>query len=75
MGRGDRVAGYLPIAPEALIALLATASLGAIWTSCSPDFGAHSVVDRFAQTAPRVLLAVDGYAYGGRQRLRPAGPR
>jgi acetoacetyl-CoA synthetase len=63
---GDRVAAYLPNSPEALIALLATASLGAIWTSCSPDFGAHSVVDRFAQTAPRVLLAVDGYAYGGK---------
>ena len=64
---GDRVAAYLPNSPEALIAMLATASLGAIWTSCSPDFGAHSVVDRFAQTAPRVLLAVDGYAYGGKK--------
>ena len=66
VGRGDRVAGYLPNAPEALIGLLASASLGAIWTACSPDFGAHSVIDRFAQTAPRVLIAVDGYAYGGR---------
>jgi acetoacetyl-CoA synthetase len=64
---GDRVAAYLPNSPEALIAMLATASIGAIWTSCSPDFGAHSVIDRFAQTAPRVLLAVDGYAYGGKK--------
>jgi acetoacetyl-CoA synthetase len=64
---GDRVAAYVPNSPEALIAMLATVSLGAIWTSCSPDFGAHSVVDRFAQTGPRVLLAVDGYAYGGKK--------
>ena len=64
---GDRVAAYLPNSPEALIAMLATAGLGAIWTSCSPDFGAHSVIDRFAQTSPRVLLAVDGYAYGGKK--------
>jgi acetoacetyl-CoA synthetase len=67
VGFGDRVAAYLPNSPEALIALLATASLGAIWTSCSPDFGAHSVIDRFAQITPKVLLAVDGYVYGGRQ--------
>jgi acetoacetyl-CoA synthetase len=72
VGRGDRVAGYLPNAPEALIGLLATASLGAIWTACSPDFGAHSVIDRFAQTAPRVLIAVDGYAYGGKRFDRRA---
>jgi acetoacetyl-CoA synthetase len=72
VGRGDRVAGYLPNAPEALIGLLATASLGAIWTACSPDFGAHSVIDRFAQTAPRVLIAVDGYAYGGKSFDRRA---
>jgi acetoacetyl-CoA synthetase len=67
VGRGDRVAAYLPNAPEALIALLATASLGAIWTSCSPDFGATSVIDRFAQISPKVLIAVNGYAYGGKQ--------
>jgi acetoacetyl-CoA synthetase len=67
VGLGDRVAAYLPNSPEALIAMLATASLGAIWTSCSPDFGAHSVIDRFAQISPRVLLAVDGYAYGGKR--------
>ena len=64
--RGDRVAGYLPTVPEALIALLATASLGAIWSSCSPDFGAHSVIDRFAQITPKVLVAVAGYRYNGR---------
>ncbi len=67
VGRGDRVAAYLPNAPEALIAMLATASLGAIWTSCSPDFGARSVIDRFAQISPTVLLGVDGYAYGGKR--------
>ena len=67
VGQGDRVAAYLPNAPEALIAMLATASLGAIWTSCSPDFGARSVIDRFAQISPKVLLGVDGYAYGGKR--------
>jgi acetoacetyl-CoA synthetase len=63
---GDRVAAYAPNIPEALIGLLATASLGAIWSSCSPDFGAHSVIDRLAQISPKVLIAVDGYPYGGR---------
>ena len=63
---GDRVAAYLPNSPEALIAMLATTSLGAIWTSCSPDFGAHSVIDRFAQITPKVLLGVDGYVYNGK---------
>jgi len=72
VGLGDRVAAYLPNSPEALIAMLATASLGAIWTSCSPDFGAHSVIDRFAQVSPKVLIAVDGYAYGGKQFDRQA---
>jgi acetoacetyl-CoA synthetase len=66
VGRGDRVVAYLPNGPEALIAFLATASIGAVWSSCSPDFGASSVVDRFAQIAPKVLLAVDGYRYGGK---------
>jgi acetoacetyl-CoA synthetase len=64
--RGDRVAGYLPNSPQAVVGLLATASIGAIWTSCSPDFGAHAVIDRFAQVAPKVLIAVDGYVYGGK---------
>jgi len=64
--RGDRVAGYLPNSPQALIGLLAAASLGAIWTSCSPDFGAPAVIDRFAQVSPAVLIAADGYVYGGK---------
>ena len=64
--RGDRVAAYLPNSPQALIGLLAVASLGAIWTSCSPDFGAPAVIDRFAQVTPKVLIAVDGYVYNGR---------
>jgi acetoacetyl-CoA synthetase len=66
VGRGDRVVAYLPNVPEAIVAVLATSSLGAIWSSCSPDFGARSVVDRFAQIEPKVLLAVSGYRYGGR---------
>src|SRR5262249_18581997 len=70
--RGDRVAAYLPNSPQALIGLLATASLGAIWTSCSPDFGAHAVIDRFAQVTPKVLIAVDGYFYGGKTFDRQA---
>jgi acetoacetyl-CoA synthetase len=64
--RGDRVVAYLPNGPEALIAFLATASLGAIWSSCSPDFGPGSIVDRFAQIEPKVLFCVDGYRYGGK---------
>jgi acetoacetyl-CoA synthetase len=66
VGRGDRVVAYMPNIPETLIAFLACASLGAIWSSCSPDFGAGSVVDRFAQIEPKVLFAVDGYRYNGR---------
>ncbi len=65
--RGDRVAAFLPNVPEAVVALLATASLGAIWTSCAPEFGVRSVVDRFSQVRPRVLLAIDGYRYGDRK--------
>ncbi len=68
--RGDRVAAYLPNIPEALIAFLATASLGAIWSSCPPEFGAPSVIDRFAQIEPKVLFAVDGYTYNGREHDR-----
>ena len=64
--RGDRVVAYLPNIPEALVAFLATASIGATWSSCSPDFGASSVVDRFAQIEPKVLLCVDGYRYNGK---------
>jgi acetoacetyl-CoA synthetase len=68
--RGDRVVGLVPNIPEAAIALLATASIGAIWSSCSPDFGTRSVVDRFAQIEPAVLIAVDGYAYNGKDYPR-----
>jgi acetoacetyl-CoA synthetase len=66
VGRGDRVAAYLPNIPEAVVACLATVSLGAIWSSCSPDFGERAVLDRFEQIRPKVLLAADGYRYGGR---------
>lgn len=63
---GDRVAGYLPNLPETLIAMLAAASLGAIWSSASPDFGVQGVLDRFGQIAPKVLICVDGYWYNGK---------
>ena len=66
VGPNDRVAAYLPNIPETLVAFLATASLGAIWSSCAPEFGARSVVDRFSQIEPKVLLAVAGYRYGDR---------
>ena len=66
VGRGDRVAAYMPNIPETVAALLACASLGAVWSSAAPEFGPRSVVDRFSQIEPRVLLAVDGYRYGGR---------
>src|ERR671911_1444776 len=64
--RGDRVSAYLPNVPEAVIALLACASIGAVWSSCSPDFGAGSVIDRMEQIEPKILIAVDGYRYGGK---------
>src|SRR5215217_5634799 len=64
--RGDCVVAYMPNIPETIAGFLATASLGAVWSSCSPDFGARSVIDRFAQIEPKVLLAVDGYRYGGK---------
>jgi acetoacetyl-CoA synthetase len=64
--KGDRIVAYVPNGPEALIAFLATASLGAIWSSCSPDFGPGSVVDRFAQIEPKAMFTVDGYRYGGK---------
>jgi acetoacetyl-CoA synthetase len=65
--KGDRVAGYLPNVPEATAALLATASLGAVWSSCSPDFGVQGVLDRFGQIEPKILFCVDGYLYGGKE--------
>ena len=64
--RGDRVVAYLPNIPETVIAFLASASLGAVWSSCSPDFGTRSVIDRFQQIEPKVLFAVDGYIYNGK---------
>ncbi len=64
--RGDRVVAYMPNIPETLVAFLATASIGAIWSSAAPEFGARSVIDRFAQIEPKVLLAVDGYRHGGK---------
>jgi acetoacetyl-CoA synthetase len=66
VGPGDRVAAYLPNIPETVAAFLACASIGAVWSSAAPEFGARSVIDRFAQIEPKVLLAIDGYRYGGR---------
>jgi acetoacetyl-CoA synthetase len=63
---GDRVAAYLPNIPEAIVAVLGAAAIGAVWSSCSPDFGVQGVLDRFGQIQPRVLLAADGYHYGGK---------
>jgi acetoacetyl-CoA synthetase len=67
---GDRVSGYLPNIPQAAIAFLATAAVGGVWTSCAPDFGARSVLDRFQQVEPVVLFTVDGYVYGGKTHDR-----
>jgi acetoacetyl-CoA synthetase len=72
VGPGDRVAAYMPNVPETIAAFLATASIGAVWSSAAPEFGARSVIDRFAQIEPKVLLAVDGYRYGGRDFDRAA---
>jgi len=72
VGRGDRVAAYLPNAPEAVVSMLACASLGAVWTLCSPDMGTPAVLDRFRQVTPKALIAVDGVHYGGRPRDRSA---
>jgi acetoacetyl-CoA synthetase len=72
VGRGDRVVAYLPNLPETVVAYLATASLGAVWASCAPEFGARSVVDRFGQIEPRVLLTVAGYRYGAKDVDRRA---
>ncbi len=66
VGAGDRVAGYLPNIPETVVAALGTAAIGAMWSSCSPDFGVQGVLDRFGQIAPTVLIAADGYSYAGK---------
>ena len=69
---GDRVAAFLPNTPQSAVALLATAAVGAIWSSCSPDFGVKSVLDRFGQIKPKLLFAADGYRYGGKEFARDA---
>ena len=66
VGLGDRVAAFMPNTPEAAICLLATSSIGAVWSSCPPEFGLGSVIDRFAQIAPKVLIAADGYIHSGK---------
>jgi acetoacetyl-CoA synthetase len=66
VGIGDRVAAFMPNLPETIVAMLATTAIGAIWSSCSPDFGVNGVLDRFGQIQPRVLFTVDGYIYAGR---------
>ncbi|TXI33489.1 MAG: acetoacetate--CoA ligase, partial [Niabella sp.] len=68
--QGDRIAAYLPNIPQASIAMLATVAIGAVWSSCSPDFGTESVLDRFKQIEPKVLIAVDGYCYNGKPHNR-----
>lgn len=67
VGVGDRVAGFMPNIPETVVAMLATASIGAVWSSCSPDFGFNGVLDRFGQIAPKVLFSADGYIYNGKR--------
>jgi len=67
INKGDRVAGFLPNMPETVISMLATASLGVVWTSCSPDFGVQGVLDRFGQVEPKVFICVDGYYYNGKE--------
>jgi acetoacetyl-CoA synthetase len=66
IGPGDRVGGYMPNVPEAIVAALGAAAVGAIWSSCSPDFGVQGVLDRFGQIAPKIIFAADGYHYGGK---------
>ena len=64
--KGDRVVGFLPNVPEAVVAMLATSSIGAVWSSCSPDFGTNGVLDRFSQIKPKVIFSADGYQYNGK---------
>lgn len=75
IGPGDRVVSYLPNVPEAAVAFFATASIGAVWSSCSPDFGSASVIDRFGQITPKLLFATDSYRYGGKNFDRRAEVR
>ena len=71
---GDRIAGFMPNCIETVVAMLATTSLGAVWSSCSPDFGHQGAVDRFGQIAPRLLFTADGYVYNGKRAIRWRGP-
>jgi acetoacetyl-CoA synthetase len=71
VGKGDRVAAMMPNMPETVAAMLAAASIGAIWSSCSPDFGEQGVLDRFGQIEPKLFIACDGYWYNGKRRRRP----
>ena len=73
--KGDRVVGCLPNAPDAMVAMLATTSIGAIWSGCGPDFGARGVLDRFSQLTPKLMFCVDGYRYGGKRFERRAEMR
>src|SRR5690625_1868927 len=63
---GDRIAAYLPNIPETVVAMMATMSIGAVWSSCSPDFGSRSVLDRLQQIEPKIIFTIDGYKYGGK---------
>jgi acetoacetyl-CoA synthetase len=72
---GDRVVAYFPNTPEAIVAMLATASIGAVWSSCGPDFGTRGVLDRYSQLAPTLMFCVDGYSYGGKPFDRRAEVR
>jgi acyl-coenzyme A synthetase/AMP-(fatty) acid ligase len=72
IGKGDRVAAMMPNMPETIALMLATASIGAIWSSCSPDFGEQGVLDRFGQIEPKLFIACDGYWYAGKRAGRPA---
>jgi Acyl-coenzyme A synthetases/AMP-(fatty) acid ligases len=65
--KGDRIAGFIPNIPEAMIAMLAASSIGALWSSCSPDFGVQGVLDRFGQIEPRILFCADKYTYAGKE--------
>jgi acetoacetyl-CoA synthetase len=75
VGEGDRVVAYMPNIPETVAAFLACASIGAVWSSAAPEFGARSVIDRFAQIEPKVMLAIDGYRYGGKEFDRRSAVR
>jgi acetoacetyl-CoA synthetase len=73
--KGDRVVGCLPNTPDAVVAMLATTSIGAVWSGCGPDFGARGVLDRFSQLTPKLMFCVDGYRYGGKRFERRAEMR